>query len=79
MSRIAIFGVTFVDFDGFEGLINLPELSWLRFDYPSEIVSVGQQITVQVLDIDLAGERVSLSLAAAASSQRLGRAAMQSA
>ncbi|MCX4399087.1 S1 RNA-binding domain-containing protein [Streptomyces sp. NBC_01767] len=61
---IADFGVTFVDIGGFTAMINIPELSWRPFDHPTEIVSVGQEITAEVLDVDMSRERVPLSLRA---------------
>lgn len=61
---IADFGVTFVDIGGFEAMINIPELSWRPFDHPSDIVSVGQEINAEILDVDPVRERVSLSLKA---------------
>ncbi|MFG1807778.1 S1 RNA-binding domain-containing protein [Streptomyces sp. NPDC049040] len=64
VTSIAGFGVTFVDIGGFTAMINLPELSWRPFDHPSDIVSVGQEITAEVLDIDMVWERVPLSLRA---------------
>ncbi|MFF7985939.1 S1 RNA-binding domain-containing protein [Streptomyces sp. NPDC007901] len=64
VTRIADFGVTFVDIGGFEAMINIPELSWRPVDHPSDIVSVGQEINAEVLDVDLVRERVSLSLKA---------------
>ena len=56
-----------VDLDGGPagtGLIRLPELSWSRIAHPSEVVEVGQRITVAVLDVDLRREQVALSLKA---------------
>ncbi len=64
VSVIASFGVTFVDIDGFNAVINIPELSWRPFDHPSDIVRVGQEITAEILDVDMSRERVSLSLRA---------------
>ncbi|MEV8533838.1 S1 RNA-binding domain-containing protein [Streptomyces sp. NPDC051211] len=64
VTHIAGFGVTFVDIGGFEAVINLPEPSWLPFNHPSDLVSVGQEIDAEILDIDLVRERVSLSLKA---------------
>lgn len=61
---IADFGVTFVDIGGFTAMINIPELSWRPFDHPTDIVSVGQEITAEVLDVDMSRERVPLSLKA---------------
>ncbi|GAA3422488.1 hypothetical protein GCM10018952_74330 [Streptosporangium vulgare] len=40
--EVADFGVTFVDIGGFTAMINIPELSWRRFNHPSDVVSVGQ-------------------------------------
>ncbi|MFF3425313.1 S1 RNA-binding domain-containing protein [Streptomyces sp. NPDC002602] len=62
VTKIASFGVTFVDIGGFTAMINIPELSWRRFDHPSDIVAVGQEITAEILDVDLVHERVPLSL-----------------
>ncbi|MGW6907495.1 S1 RNA-binding domain-containing protein [Streptomyces sp. NPDC054940] len=64
VSHIADFGVTFVDIDGVQAMINIPELSWRPVDHPSDVVSVGQEITAEILDVDLSRERVSLSLRA---------------
>ncbi|MGW6389713.1 S1 RNA-binding domain-containing protein [Streptomyces sp. NPDC055103] len=64
VTHIADFGVTFVDIGGFEAMINIPELSWRPFNHPSDIVSVGQEINAEILDVDPIRERVSLSLKA---------------
>ena len=64
VSEIASFGVTFVDIGGFTAMINLPELSWRPVSHPSAILTVGQEITAQVLDVDMVRERVALSLKA---------------
>ncbi|MET8326553.1 S1 RNA-binding domain-containing protein [Streptomyces sp. NPDC005181] len=64
VTEIASFGVTFVDIGGFTTMINIPELSWRRFNHPSDVVSVGQRISAEILDVDLVRERVSLSLKA---------------
>jgi small subunit ribosomal protein S1 len=45
-------------------VVHVSELSWKHIDHPSEVVEVGQEVTVEVLDIDLDRERVSLSLKA---------------
>ncbi|MEO6500278.1 MAG: S1 RNA-binding domain-containing protein, partial [Jatrophihabitantaceae bacterium] len=47
-----------------DGLVHVSELSWKHIDHPSEVVEVGQEVTVEVLDVDLDRERVSLSLKA---------------
>ncbi|MFL5993340.1 MAG: S1 RNA-binding domain-containing protein [Streptomyces sp.] len=62
VTSIASFGVTFVDIGGFTAMINVPELSWRPFNHPSDVVSVGQEVTAEVLDIDMIRERVPLSL-----------------
>ncbi|WP_225995170.1 S1 RNA-binding domain-containing protein [Streptomyces arboris] len=64
VTTIASFGVTFVDIGGFTAMINIPELSWRPFDHPSDVVSVGQEVTAEVLDVDMVRERVPLSLRA---------------
>lgn len=64
VTSIASVGVTFVDIGGFTAMINLPELSWRPFDHPSDVVSVGQEITAEVLDVDMVREQVPLSLRA---------------
>ncbi|WP_330300338.1 S1 RNA-binding domain-containing protein [Streptomyces sp. NBC_00503] len=64
VTSIASFGVTFVDIGGFTAMINIPELSWRPFNHPSDVVSVGQEITAEVLDVDMVWERVPLSLRA---------------
>ncbi|WP_435831981.1 metalloregulator ArsR/SmtB family transcription factor [Nocardia rhamnosiphila] len=61
--EIANFGV-FVDIGGFTAMINIPELSWRPVNHPSEILTLGQEITAQVLDVDMVRERVALSLKA---------------
>ena len=63
VSSIVNFGA-FVDLGGVDGLVHVSELSWKHIDHPSEVVSVGDQVTVEVLDVDLDRERVSLSLKA---------------
>ncbi|MEW1870078.1 S1 RNA-binding domain-containing protein [Streptomyces caelestis] len=64
VTTIASFGVTFVDIGGFTAMINIPELSWRPINHPSDVVGVGQEITAQVLDVDMVRERVPLSLRA---------------
>ncbi|WP_405476367.1 S1 RNA-binding domain-containing protein [Paenarthrobacter ilicis] len=61
ISSVAGFGA-FVDLGGVKGLIHVSELSWKHIDHPSQVVEVGQEVTVEVLDVDLNRERVSLSL-----------------
>jgi len=63
VSSIVNFGA-FVDLGGVDGLVHVSELSWKHIDHPSEVVEVGDQVTVEVLDVDMDRERVSLSLKA---------------
>jgi len=63
VSSIVNFGA-FVDLGGVDGLVHVSELSWKHIDHPSEVVQVGDQVTVEVLDVDMDRERVSLSLKA---------------
>jgi small subunit ribosomal protein S1 len=61
VSSIVNFGA-FVDLGGVDGLVHVSELSWKHIDHPSEVVAVGDEVTVEVLDVDRDRERVSLSL-----------------
>ncbi|MCA9807107.1 MAG: 30S ribosomal protein S1 [Cyanobacteria bacterium HKST-UBA06] len=59
--KITHFGA-FVDIDGIDGLLPLSEISWRRLRHPSDELSLGQEVTVEVLTIDHAQERISLSM-----------------
>jgi small subunit ribosomal protein S1 len=61
ISNIADFGA-FVDLGGADGLIHLSELSWNRVTHPSEVISVGDKVKVQVLSVDLDRKRIGLSM-----------------
>jgi small subunit ribosomal protein S1 len=63
VSSIVNFGA-FVDLGGVDGLVHVSELSWRHVEHPSEVVAVGQEVDVEVLDVDMERERVSLSLKA---------------
>jgi small subunit ribosomal protein S1 len=63
VSSVVNFGA-FVDLGGMDGLIHVSELSWKHIDHPSQVVSVGDEVEVRVLDVDLDRERISLSLKA---------------
>jgi len=64
VSSIVNFGA-FVDLGGgVDGLVLVSELSWKHIDHPGEVVEVGDEVTVEVLDVDMERERVSLSLKA---------------
>ncbi|GIV77196.1 MAG: 30S ribosomal protein S1 [Litorilinea sp.] len=61
ISSLADFGA-FVDLGGADGLIHLSELSWNRVSHPSEVVSVGDKVKVQILSVDRERRRIGLSL-----------------
>jgi small subunit ribosomal protein S1 len=61
VSSIVNFGA-FVDLGGVDGLVHVSELSWKHVEHPSEVVQVGQEVEVEVLDVDLERDRISLSL-----------------
>ncbi len=61
ISNIVDFGA-FVDLDGIDGLIHISELSWSHVNHPSEILSIGDTVSVKVLDIDRDRQRISLGL-----------------
>jgi small subunit ribosomal protein S1 len=52
----------FVDLGGMEGLIHISELSWGRVDHPSDVVQVGDNLEVYILNIDREENKVALSL-----------------
>src|SRR5271165_2999120 len=54
--------VDFVDLDGIDGLIHISELSWSNVNHPSEILSIGDNVKVKVLEIDRDRQRISLGL-----------------
>ncbi len=61
ISNIVDFGA-FVDLDGMDGLIHISELSWRHVNHPSEVLEIGQDVKVKVLDIDRERQRISLGL-----------------
>ena len=63
VSSVVNFGA-FVDLGGMDGLVHVSELSWKHVEHPSSVVAVGDEVTVQVLDVDMDKERISLSLKA---------------
>jgi small subunit ribosomal protein S1 len=63
VSSVVNFGA-FVDLGGMDGLVHVSELSWKHVDHPGSVVQVGDEIDVQVLEVDLDRERISLSLKA---------------
>lgn len=63
ISSVVAFGA-FVDLGGMDGLIHVSELSWKHVEHPSQVVQIGDPVTVQVLEVDFSRERISLSLKA---------------
>jgi small subunit ribosomal protein S1 len=61
VSSVVNFGA-FVDLGGMDGLVHVSELSWRHVNHPGEIVTVGDQVKVKVLEVDYERERISLSI-----------------
>jgi len=61
VKNITDFGA-FVDLDGLDGLLHITDMSWGRIKHPSEMLKVGQDIDVVILEVDMERERVSLGL-----------------
>jgi len=61
ITNITDFGV-FVDLGGVEGLVHVSEISWGRVHHPTDVVSLGEEVTVYVIQIDKERARVALSL-----------------
>ena len=61
VSSIVDFGA-FVDLGGIDGLIHISEQCCTQVQHPSEVVKVGQEVEVEVLDVDMSRERISLGL-----------------
>lgn len=61
VKRLTNFGA-FIDIGGIDGLAHISELSWSRVEHPSEVLSVGEQVEVLILDLDEEKERVSLGV-----------------
>ncbi|MBC7237249.1 MAG: S1 RNA-binding domain-containing protein, partial [Chloroflexi bacterium] len=61
VSNLVDFGA-FVDLGGIDGLIHLSELSWGRVEHPGEILKIGDEVEVYVLNVDRERQRIGLSL-----------------
>ncbi len=61
VKNITDFGA-FIDLNGLDGLLHITDMSWGRLGHPSELLKVGQEIDVVVLDVNKEKERVSLGL-----------------
>ncbi|MDF2668348.1 MAG: binding domain protein [Paenibacillus sp.] len=64
VQRLTQFGA-FVDIGGVDGLVHISEMAWHHVTKPSEVVNEGDKVTVQVLKVDTANDRISLSIRAA--------------
>ncbi|MEZ4422688.1 MAG: 30S ribosomal protein S1 [Gemmatimonadota bacterium] len=61
VKNITDFGA-FIDLGGLDGLLHITDMSWGRVGHPSEVVKIGQELDIKVLDIDWDRERISLGL-----------------
>ena len=61
VKNITDFGA-FVDLGGIDGLLHITDISWGRIGHPSELVTIGAEITVAILEFDRERERISLGL-----------------
>jgi len=61
VKNITDFGA-FIDLGGVDGLLHITDMSWGRISHPSEMVTIGGEVEVKVLDIDWTRERISLGL-----------------
>jgi small subunit ribosomal protein S1 len=61
VKNITDFGA-FIDLGGVDGLLHITDMSWGRISHPSEMVQIGSELEVKVLDIDWERERISLGL-----------------
>ena len=61
VSSVVNFGA-FIDLGSMDGLVHVSELSWRHVNHPGEIVTVGDQVKVKVLEVDYDRERISLSI-----------------
>lgn len=65
VTSLADFGA-FININGADGLVHLSEISWERVQHPSEVLEVGQEVTVKIINIDREKKRIGLSLRALA-------------
>lgn len=61
VKNITDFGA-FIDLNGMDGLLHITDMSWGRINHPSEMVNIGDELEVTILDVDYEKERVSLGL-----------------
>jgi small subunit ribosomal protein S1 len=63
VQRLTQFGA-FIDIGGIDGLVHISEMAWHHVEQPSEVVKEGDQVKVQVLKVDPANDKISLSIKA---------------
>ena len=61
VKNITDFGA-FIDLNGMDGLLHITDISWGRVNHPSDVLKIGQEVEVMILDVDLDRERISLGL-----------------
>ena len=61
VQRITNFGA-FIDLDGVDGLLHVSQMAWYRVNHPSEILNIGDEIEVYVLNVDKENQKISLGL-----------------
>ncbi len=61
VKNITDFGA-FIDLNGMDGLLHITDISWGRVNHPSDVLSIGQELEVMILDVDMDRERISLGL-----------------
>ena len=61
VKNITDFGA-FIDLDGIDGLLHVTDMTWGRINHPSEVLKVGDDVEVMILEVDLEKERISLGL-----------------
>jgi small subunit ribosomal protein S1 len=61
VSNLANFGA-FIDLGGADGLVHISQLAWSRVNHPSEVLHVGQEVEVQVLNVDKEKKKIGLSI-----------------
>lgn len=61
VKNITDFGA-FIDLNGMDGLLHITDISWGRVNHPSDVLKIGQEVEVMILDVDMDRERISLGL-----------------
>nr|WP_245958244.1 30S ribosomal protein S1 [Roseimicrobium gellanilyticum] len=61
VKNITDFGA-FIDLNGMDGLLHITDMTWGRLNHPSELLSIGQKVEVQILEVNREKERVSLGM-----------------